>query len=154
MMTTDVLHNTMIIYALGIFTPNTDWILFTLVALYTHVPPRSMSLTMDTSILHFCASSFCVSFFSHRAFRIASLVALATYLVFFALSSVPVSVLLFAVIAATTADAEFLVVAAAVAVAASLYEPAVEVGFDLLNVTGVQSWQSGACVSAALYRFR
>ena len=78
---------------------------------------------------------------------------LAIYLVFFALSSAPV--LLFAVIAATTADAEFLVaVAAAAAAAASLYEPTVEVGFDLLNVTGVQSWQSGACVSAALYRFR
>jgi hypothetical protein len=152
MTTTDVLRNIMIIYALGIFTPNTDWILFTLVALYTHVPPRSISLTMDTSILHFCASSFCVSFFSHRAFRIASLVALATYLVFFALSSA--SVALFAVIAATTADAEFLVAVAVAAVAASLYEPAVEVGFDLLNVTGVQSWQSGACVSAALYRFR
>jgi len=137
-MMVDILQITVIIYALGIFTPNTDWILFTWVALYTHVPPRSISLTMDASILHFCASSFCVSFFSHRAFRIASLVTLATYLVFFALSSVPV--LLFAVIAATTADAEFLVADdAAAAAAASLYEPTVEVGFDLLNVTGVQS---------------
>jgi hypothetical protein len=28
--------------------------------------------------------------------------------------------------------------------AASLYEPTAEAGFDLLIVTGVQSWQSGA----------
>ena len=60
---------------------------------------------MLASILHFCASSFCVSFFSHRAVRIASLVALATYLVFFAWSS---SFFYADVVAATTAEAEFL----------------------------------------------
>ena len=59
------------------------------------------------------------------------------------------------------ADAEFLVAvidasvrgrdaAAAAAAAASLYAVA---GLVLLIVTGVQSWQSGACVSAVLYRF-
>ena len=78
--------------------------------------------------------------------------ALATYLVFFASSSVA----LFAVVAATTADAELAeaVKGADAAAAASLYEPAVDVGFDLLIVTGVQSWQSGACVSVVLYLFR
>ena len=46
------------------------------------------------------------------------------------------------------ADAEFL--AGAVAVAASLYDD----GFDLLIVTGVQSWHSGGGASGVLYRFR
>ena len=87
-------------YALGIFTPSTDWSLFTCAALYTHVP-RSISATMETSILHFCASSFWVSCFSHRDWRTASLVTLAMYLVFFVSSPLP------AVVAATTADAEF-----------------------------------------------
>jgi hypothetical protein len=45
------------------------------------------------------------------------------------------------------ADAEFLAGAAAVA---SLYDD----GFDLLIVTGVQSWQSGVGASGVLYRFR
>lgn len=87
-----------------------------------------------------------------------SLVALTTYLVFFA-SSVSAAVpALFAVVAATMADAEFLVAVidasvgldAAAAAAASLYAVA---GLVLLIVTGVQSWQSGACVSAVSYRF-
>jgi len=59
-----------------------------------------------------------------------------------------------AVIAATIADAdadaEFLAGAEAVAAAASLYDD----GFDLLIVTGVQSWQSGVGASGVLYRFR
>jgi len=89
-----------------------------------------------------------VNFFSHRAWRIASLVAFATYLVFFASSaSVPV------VVAAMTADAEFLVAAIDASVgldaAASLYEVTVA-GLDLLIVTGVQSWQSGASRSGVL----
>jgi hypothetical protein len=78
-----------------------------------------------------------------------SLVTLTTYLVFFA-SSVSVSVpvpALFAVVAATMADAEFLVAAieasvgldAAAAAAASLYDPTAEVGLVLLMITGVQS---------------
>jgi len=90
-----------------------------------------------------------VSFFSQRAVRTASLVALAMYFVFFAMSaSVPV------VVAAMTADAEFLVVAIDASVgldaaAAALYDIAVA-GLDLLIVTGVQSWQSGASRSGVL----
>ena len=138
-------------YTLGILTPNTDWILFTLVALYTH-PPRSISAIIDTSILHFCASSFCVSFFSHRELRTPSDVAFAIYFVFFASSS---SLFDAEVVAATTADAEFMeaameaAVRVCVAATASLYDD----GFDLLIVTGVQSWQSGACESVVLYLF-
>ena len=111
---------------------------------------------MEASILHFCASSFWVSFFSHRAVLIASLVALATYLVFFAMSaSAPPSVPFDAeVVAATTADAEFLAKVVVVEDAASLYDAAVVEGLDLLIVTGVQSWQSGACDSVVFYRFR
>jgi hypothetical protein len=79
-----------------------------------------------------------------------SLVALAIYFVFFGVSSAVAAV---AVIAATIADAdadaEFLAGAAAAA-AASLYDD----GFDLLIVTGVQSWQSGVGASGVLYRFR
>jgi hypothetical protein len=92
-------------YALGIFTPRIVWILFTCAALYTQLPPRSISAMMETSILHFCASSFCVSFLSHRAWRTASLVDLAIYLVFFAVSSVLLEDA--AVVAATMAEAEF-----------------------------------------------
>jgi hypothetical protein len=75
-----------------------------------------------------------------------SLVALTTYFVFFA-SSVSAAVpVLFAVVAATMADAEFLVAVidasvgldAAAAAAASLYAVA-EVGLVLLMITGVQS---------------
>jgi hypothetical protein len=94
---------------------------------------------MEASILHFCASSFWVSFFSHRAVRIASLVALATYLVFFAMSaSAPPSVPFDAeVVAATTADAEFM---AAPDVPAKVRVGAADVcGLVLLIVTGVQS---------------
>ena len=106
---------------------------------------------MEASILHFCANSFWVSFFSHRAVLIASLVALATYLVFFALSAS--SLFDAEVVAATTADAEFFEKVVVVEDAASLYDAAVEVGLVLLIVTGVQSWQSGACDSVVLYLF-
>jgi hypothetical protein len=41
-------------------------------------------------------------------------------------------------------------VAAVAVAAASLYDD----GFDLLIVTGVQSWQSGVGASGVLYRFR
>ena len=80
-----------------------------------------------TSILHFCASSFWVSFFSHRAVRIVSLVALATYLVFFAMSASSLAPVPFdaEVVAATTADAEFLAKVGLVEAAASLYDTAV-----------------------------
>ena len=80
-----------------------------------------------------------------------SLVALATYLVFFAMSaSTPPSVPFDAeVVAATTADAEFLAKVGLVEAAASLYDTAVE-GLDLLIVTGVQSWQSGTFGSGLL----
>ena len=138
-------------YARGILTPNTDWILFTWVALYTQFPPRSISPTMEASILHFCANSFWVSFFSHRAVLIASLVALATYLVFFAMSAS--SLFDAEVVAATTADAEFLEKVVVVEDAASLYDAADVCGLVLLIVTGVQSWQSGACDSVVLYLF-
>jgi len=91
-----------------------------------------------------------VNFFSQRAVRTASLVAFATYLVFFAMSaasSSPVPVPFNAeVVAATTADAEFLVAAIdasvglAAAAAAALYDDTdVELGLVLLIVTGVQS---------------
>jgi len=77
------------------------------------------------------------------------------YFVFFAMSaSVPVPFEA-EVVAATTADAEFLVIAIDASVgldaaaAASLYEVTVA-GLDLLIVTGVQSWQSGASRSGVL----
>jgi hypothetical protein len=59
------------------------------------------------------------------------------------------------VVAATTADAEFLVAAIDASVglveaAASLYDTAVVEGLDLLIVTGVQSWQSGTFGSGLL----
>jgi len=132
-------------FYLGIFTPRTDWILFTWIALYTQLPPRSISAMMPTSILHFCASSFWVSFFSHRAWRMASLVSFLIYFVFFAVSSpVPALVSFNAeVVAATMADAEFLVAAIDASVgldaAAALYDETVDVGLVLLIVTGVQS---------------
>jgi hypothetical protein len=69
-------------------------------------------------------------------------VALTTYFVFFALSASASA--LFAVVAATMADAEFLVTAIEASVgldaaAASLYDPTAEVGLVLLMITGVQS---------------
>ena len=91
---------------------------------------------------------FLGEFFSQRAVRTASLVAFATYLVFFAMSASSLAPVPFdaEVVAATTADAEFLVAAidasvglAAAAAAASLYDDAVDVGLVLLIVTGVQS---------------
>jgi hypothetical protein len=54
-------------------------------------------------MLHFCASSFWVSFFSHRETRTASEVALAMYFVFLVSSSVAETGF---EIAATTADAD------------------------------------------------
>ena len=72
-----------------------------------------------------------MSFLSHRAWRMVSLVAFATYFVFFVMSSAAVE----AVVAATTADADAEFLAGAAADAASLYDD----GFDLLIVTGVQS---------------
>lgn len=62
--------------------------------------PRSISEIMDTSILHFWASSFWVSFFSHRETRTASEVALAMYFVFLVSSETGLE------IEATTADAD------------------------------------------------
>lgn len=59
-----------------------------------------------------------------------------------------------AVVAATTADAEFLAGAVAAVVAAAGAACLYDDGFDLLIVTGVQSWQSGVGASGVLYRFR
>jgi len=93
-----------------------------------------------------------VNFFSQRAVRTASLVALAMYFVFFAMSASASFDTV--VVAAMMADAEFLVVAIDASVgldaaAAALYDIAVA-GLDLLIVTGVQSWQSGASRSGVL----
>ena len=103
---------------------------------------------METSILHFCASSVCVSFLSHRAVRTASLVTFAMYLVFFVSSSPPPAVL--AVVAATTADAELTFDVLAVAV---FWVVVWVFDFDFDNVTVVQSWQSGTSGSGVLYLF-
>jgi hypothetical protein len=84
-------------------------------------------------------------------------VALATYLVFFAMSASSLAPVPFdaEVVAATTVDAEFLVAAIEASVglveaAASLYETAVVEGLVLPIVTGVQSWQSGTFGSGLL----
>ena len=95
-------------------------------ALYTP-PPRSTSDMIAASMLHFCASSFCVSFFSQRATLIVSDVALLTYFVFFMSSSD-------AALYTPTFSNEDAVVTGLFAVVAAV---------RLLNVTGVQSWQSG-----------
>jgi hypothetical protein len=75
-------------------------------------------------------------------------VALATYLVFFAMSASSPAPFDAEVVAATTADAEFLV--AAIEAATSLYVAVVDEGLDLLIATGVQSWQSGVFGSGLL----
>jgi hypothetical protein len=87
-----------------------------------------------------------VSFFSHRETRTASDVTLAMYFVFFWSSSIPDPTGL--VIAATTAEAEFGCDCDGVDAAS-----ADTVRLDLLIVTVVQSWQSGACLSGVLYLF-
>lgn len=77
------------------------------------------------------------------------------YFVFFAMSASAAFDTV--VVAAMTADAEFLAAAidasvgldAAAAAAASLYDETAA-GLDLLIVTGVQSWQSGASRSGVL----
>jgi hypothetical protein len=89
-------------------------------------------------MLHFCASSFCVIFFSHRAAFTASDVALPTYFVFFMSSSE-------AALYTPTFASEDVVVAAGLLVAF-----AAVVG-RLLNVTVVQSWQSGTVDSLSSY---
>jgi hypothetical protein len=89
-----------------------------------------------------------VSFFSHRETRTASDVTLAMYFVFFWSSSDPDPTGL--VIAATTAEAEFVCDCEGVD-AASADAPVCRL--DLLIVTVVQSWQSGACRSGVLYLF-
>jgi hypothetical protein len=108
----------------GILTPSAVWILLMCTALYTP-PPRSTSDTIAASMLHFCASSFCVSFFSHRAVFTASDVALLTYFVFFTSSSA-----LYTPTFLSEDDAGFT-------------RDVVSALFFLLNVTGVQSWHSG-----------
>jgi hypothetical protein len=87
-----------------------------------------------------------VSFFSHRETRTASDVTLAMYFVFFWSSSDPTGL----VIAATTADAEFVCDCDGVDAASA---DADAVRLDLLIFTVVQSWQSGACRSGVLYLF-
>ena len=121
----------------GILTPSTLWILLMCAALYTP-PPRSTSFTTAASMLHFCASSFCVSFFSHRAVRTASDVTLLTYFVFFTSSSDA------ALYTPTLASED-------VVVAAGLFMGAFAVFGRLLNVTVVQSWQSGTVESLLSY---
>jgi hypothetical protein len=90
-----------------------------------------------------------VSFFSHRETRTASDVTLAMYFVFFWSSSDPPepdpSGL---VIAATTAEAEFEFDCDGADVSLLLV-----CRLDLLIVTVVQSWQSGASRSGVLYLF-
>jgi len=88
-----------------------------------------------------------VSFFSHRETRTASDVTLAMYFVFFWSSSDPDPDPTGLVIAATTADAEF------VCDGVDASADAVACRFVLLIVTVVQSWQSGACRSGVLYLF-
>jgi hypothetical protein len=90
-----------------------------------------------------------VSFFSHRETRTASDVTLAMYFVFFWSSSIPDPDPIGLVIAATTADADFEFDCDCEDVDAS----ADTVRLDLLIVTVVQSWQSGACRSGVLYLF-
>lgn len=85
-------------------------------------------------MLHFCASSFWVSFFSHRETRTASEVALAMYFVFLVSSSVAETGF---EIAATTADAEFAEEAAVVVAVVGADADAADL--RLVILTGVQS---------------
>ena len=87
-----------------------------------------------------------MSFFSHRETRTASDVTLAMYFVFFWSSSDPDPTGL--VIAATTAEAEFEFDCDGADVPLLLI-----CRLDLLIVTVVQSWQSGASRSGVLYLF-
>ena len=88
-----------------------------------------------------------MTFFSHRAVLTASLVTFAMYLVFFVSSSPPA---VLAVVAATTADAEFTFDVLAIAVLGVVVWV---FDFDFDNVTVVQSWQSGTSGSGVLYLF-